>query len=76
MAILKQGYCTQPNLKQNGLFQLEETYINHLVQLPDFSRADQNSKIVIKVTAQMSLQYLGHQLPLQETCSSIWPPSW
>jgi len=38
-------------------FQLEETYDDHLVQLPDHFRADQKLKHVIKGVVQMPLKH-------------------
>lgn len=45
------------SLKQNRIFQLEETYKNHLVQLPDHFRADQKLKEIIKAVVQMLLKH-------------------
>ena len=46
---------------ERRLFQLEETYKNHLVQLPDQFRPDQKSKHVVKGVVQMpfSTDWLG-----------------
>ena len=43
--------------EQNRLFQLEGTYSDHLVQLPDQFRADQRLRHVIKGLAQMPLKH-------------------
>ena len=43
--------------EKNRIIQLEGTYNNHLVQLPDHFRADQKLKHIIKGTAQMPLKH-------------------
>ena len=42
--------------KRTRLFQLEGTYKDHQVQLPDHFRADQKLKYVVKGIVQMSLK--------------------
>ena len=44
-------------IEQNWIFQLEGTYNDHLVQLPDQFRADQKLKYIIKGMVQMSLKH-------------------
>lgn len=44
-------------IKQSRLFPLEGTYNDHLVALPDQSRADQHLKNVIKGTVQMPFKH-------------------
>lgn len=44
-------------LDYNRLFQLEVTYDNHLVQLPENFRAEQRFKLVIKGIVQMPFEH-------------------
>lgn len=42
-------------IKQTGIFQLEGTYNNHLIQLSEPFRADQKLKLILKAIVQMPL---------------------
>ena len=45
------------SVEQNRMVQLEGTYNNHLVQLPDHFRADLKSKHVVKGIIQIPLKH-------------------
>lgn len=44
-------------MEQNRLFQLEDNYSHHPVQVPDQFRADQKLGFVVKGIVQMPLEY-------------------